>query len=217
MSDGRETVQVPPRLLRLLQILVEGAGDTVSREELIEALWPRGYVNEEALSRAVNELRGLLGDDARTPEFIRTIPKKGYRLIANVGTVSERKKPPHHLVGLILVGPIFMAVVLVSLLWKTSVAPLPADVLSTAKRLTSDPGMEWHPERTMGCPGGDTGRARGHTAIPNCRARAEAGDYTPGRTVFACLLARCQSIGNACRAWRSLSYSALASCRWRCR
>jgi DNA-binding winged helix-turn-helix (wHTH) protein len=97
MSDGRETVQVPPRLLRLLQILVEGAGDTVSREELIEALWPRGYVNEEALSRAVNELRGLLGDDARTPEFIRTIPKKGYRLIANVGTVSERKKPPHHL------------------------------------------------------------------------------------------------------------------------
>ena len=91
MTDGDTAIQVPPRLIVLLELLVADAGKTVSREDLIEALWPRGFVNEEALSRAVNELRSLLGDNARNPEFIKTIPKRGYRLIAATGEAAEEE------------------------------------------------------------------------------------------------------------------------------
>lgn len=146
MSDGRETVHVPPRLMQLLELLVDEAGQTVSRDDLIEALWPRGFVNEEALSRAVNELRGLLGDNARNPEFIRTIPKKGYRLIAPAGPVDQSAHSPSSRKGLAWLG-VAAAVVVVLVFWlraPTEVSPV--DILSNASRLTSDPGLEWQPE-----------------------------------------------------------------------
>lgn len=49
---------------------------------MLSALWPETVVNEEALSRCVSRLRKLLGDDPRQPRFIETLPKRGYRLIA---------------------------------------------------------------------------------------------------------------------------------------
>lgn len=146
MSDGHNVVQVPPRLMRLLELLVEDAGNTVTREYLIEMLWPRGYVNEEALSRAVNELRGLLGDNARNPKFIRTIPKKGYRLIAGTDVVERADAPRQRMVYLVGVSGILVLFLLAFLLLKTPGDSRPVDLLSTAARLTSEPGLEWHPE-----------------------------------------------------------------------
>ncbi len=146
MTDGRKRVQVPPRLMNLLQLLVREAGSTVSRESLIEALWPRGYVNEEALSRAVNELRGLLGDDARTPEFIRTVPKKGYRLIADVGPAETPRRPARGRNWMIASAVAALVTVLATVILNQDRKQLTVDMLSTAKRLTSEPGLEWHPQ-----------------------------------------------------------------------
>ena len=146
IRDGQNSVQVPPRLMRLLMLLVEQAGETVSRETLIEALWPRGYVNEEALSRAVNELRSLLHDDARAPQFIRTVPKQGYRLIAGVGTSESQGAGRMRPVAMGSAVGILLILFLVYFLGHQSNLPPPADVLASAARLTADPGLEWQPE-----------------------------------------------------------------------
>jgi len=155
IADGHETAQVPPRLMHLLQLLADHAGSTVSRESLIEAIWPRGYVNEEALSRAVNELRGLLGDSARSPEFIKTVPKKGYRLIAKTGPANQvpvvAKPGPSRAIRHLIIGGIGVAITLLLIfLWKSPGQEAVIDVLSTAERLTSDPGLEWHPQISSG-------------------------------------------------------------------
>ena len=69
---------------RLLRCLLDAPGRVLSREQLIDAVWTRREVNDEVLSRAVAELRALLGDDARRPRFVETLSKGGYRWIAPV-------------------------------------------------------------------------------------------------------------------------------------
>ncbi|NNF58729.1 MAG: hypothetical protein HKN04_10865, partial [Rhodothermaceae bacterium] len=78
------TVHVQPKPMDVLVHLAAHAGQTVSRDELMEAVWPDVYVTEHALNRCVSQLRKLFGDDPRDPQVIETIPKAGYRLIAPV-------------------------------------------------------------------------------------------------------------------------------------
>jgi DNA-binding winged helix-turn-helix (wHTH) protein/Tol biopolymer transport system component len=73
-----------PILMDVLLRLATVPGEVVSRDELISDVWSRRMVNDEVLSRAVAELRTLLGDDAKQPRYIETLPKVGYRLIAVV-------------------------------------------------------------------------------------------------------------------------------------
>ena len=68
----------------LLVLLAERAGKVVSREELLSAVWPGVVVGDEVLTQAVIKLRKALGDAPRKPEYIETISKRGYRLIAAV-------------------------------------------------------------------------------------------------------------------------------------
>ena len=82
-TDGHVS-RIEPRLMALLVRLAQTPGAVVSRETLIDEVWSRRMVNDEVLSRAIADLRGALGDDSRTPRYIETIPKSGYRLIAAV-------------------------------------------------------------------------------------------------------------------------------------
>ena len=75
-------VRLQPRQMQLLLRLAREPGQVVRREQLLEDVWEGRYVNDEALSRAVAELRQLLADDPRAPRYIETVPKLGYRLIA---------------------------------------------------------------------------------------------------------------------------------------
>ncbi|WP_300554143.1 winged helix-turn-helix domain-containing protein [Maricaulis sp.] len=77
--DG-EIIEVEPKVMGLLCLLAEAAGDTVSRDRIGEKVWPGVTVNEDALSRAVWKLRRALGDEARAARFVVTVPKRGYRL-----------------------------------------------------------------------------------------------------------------------------------------
>ena len=85
--DGRE-VRLAPKALAVLQVLVRSAGNAVSRQELFEDVWPGGVVSDEALTQRISELRKALGDSARKPRYIETIPKVGFRLVAPVGAVD---------------------------------------------------------------------------------------------------------------------------------
>ena len=70
--------------LRILSVLLDRAGEVVSREDLCTRLWPHGtYVDfEHSLNAAVRRLRVTLGDEAEVPRFIETVHKRGYRFIA---------------------------------------------------------------------------------------------------------------------------------------
>ncbi len=73
-----------PKTMEVLVCLVDRAGEVVRREDLVASVWPGVHVGEEVLTRAVSDLRQALDDDRRRPRFVETIPKVGYRLIAEV-------------------------------------------------------------------------------------------------------------------------------------
>ena len=77
----------------LLVHLSAHPGEVVSRDALADALWPGVIVNEDALSRTIFKLRKALGDDARAPRYLETIPKRGVRLIAPVGASAAPDEP----------------------------------------------------------------------------------------------------------------------------
>ena len=76
--------------LRLLSVLAEKPGRVVAREELQKRLWPEDtFVDfEDGLNTVVKKLREALGDDAETPRYIETIPRRGYRFVADVKQIS---------------------------------------------------------------------------------------------------------------------------------
>src|SRR5262249_55819697 len=88
--DG-DRVPIPPKNYDMLAYLVEHAGQVVTQDEILEALWPETFVNPEVLRKYILEIRKTLGDRPDTPEFIETLPKRGYRFIAPVtdGSVAE--------------------------------------------------------------------------------------------------------------------------------
>jgi DNA-binding winged helix-turn-helix (wHTH) protein/Tfp pilus assembly protein PilF len=82
-SDGR-VVQLTPKVFDTLLFLVERQGNLVRKEELIEALWPESFVEEHNLTQNIFVLRKALGDGESGRRYIQTMPKVGYRFIADV-------------------------------------------------------------------------------------------------------------------------------------
>jgi DNA-binding winged helix-turn-helix (wHTH) protein/Tfp pilus assembly protein PilF len=85
---GAEALDVTPKLLDLLFHLLDNAGALITKEQLLDALWPNANVTDNALAQAVSELRDALGDDAGAPQFIKTVARRGYRFIAPVEAVK---------------------------------------------------------------------------------------------------------------------------------
>ena len=80
------------KVMQVLVYLAQHAGQTVSRAELEQQIWPGRVVTEDTVTNAIVKLRRALGDNARRPRVIETIPKTGYRLIAEVlplGTAAK--------------------------------------------------------------------------------------------------------------------------------
>ena len=85
ISCGAVDVHVRPKLMDVLAFLSTRAGSVVSKNELLDAVWPQQYVDETALTRAIADLRQLLEGDLGQARLIETIPKRGYRLLAAPG------------------------------------------------------------------------------------------------------------------------------------
>ena len=81
--DGA-TVRVEPKVMEVLVVLADRAGEVVSRDDLLAAVWPGVVVGDDALTQCIIKLRKALGDNPRSPTYIETISKRGYRLIAPV-------------------------------------------------------------------------------------------------------------------------------------
>jgi len=78
------TIRLEPKVMDVLVCLAERPGDVVTREQFIQRVWGGRVVSDEVLSRCISLLRTHLGDDTRSPQYIQTVPKIGYRIIAPV-------------------------------------------------------------------------------------------------------------------------------------
>jgi TolB-like protein/DNA-binding winged helix-turn-helix (wHTH) protein/Tfp pilus assembly protein PilF len=78
--------------IQILKLLLGKPGELVTRDEIRENLWPADtFVDfEHSLNTAVKKLRGALGDEADTPRYIETLPRRGYRFIAEIERVQEK-------------------------------------------------------------------------------------------------------------------------------
>ena len=93
VSRGDEQVRLEPRVMDVLTCLAQHAGHPVSKDELTERVWKREYVSDDIVSVTIHALRKALGDDARRPRYIETIPRRGYRLIAPVHFAEPEYAP----------------------------------------------------------------------------------------------------------------------------
>jgi TolB-like protein/DNA-binding winged helix-turn-helix (wHTH) protein len=96
LECGGNSVKLEPRVAYLLCYLAEKAGSPVSRVELTDHVWSGLVVGDEALTGAINKLRNAFGDDSHHPEVIKTIPKVGYQLIAEVEFSTSKEAKDKH-------------------------------------------------------------------------------------------------------------------------
>lgn len=94
IARGAEVVRLDPRLMRLLQCLADHAGELVSVDTLLAEVWPGVVVTPDSVYQAITSLRRALGDAARNPAYVATVPRRGYRLVAAVGSVPALETPP---------------------------------------------------------------------------------------------------------------------------
>jgi len=95
VRKGGLRIRVQQQPMKLLEILLEHPGEVVTREELRSRVWPSESFGDfdQALNIAIGKLRSALGDSAESPRFIETLPKRGYRFIADVSVVDTEARP----------------------------------------------------------------------------------------------------------------------------
>jgi len=89
VSGRRGNVHLPPKAAEVLICLAKHPTELVTRETLLAEVWGADQGSPEALSRAVSEIRHALDDHANDPQFIQTLPKRGYRLLVTPELVTD--------------------------------------------------------------------------------------------------------------------------------
>jgi DNA-binding winged helix-turn-helix (wHTH) protein/Tol biopolymer transport system component len=150
---------------QLLTILLEHAGEVVTREELREQLWPDTFVDfDHNLNKAINKIREVLRDSAESPRFVETLPRRGYRFIAPVESGEPASKklaeeappkpPPKASLKPLHYGLMVFAVALITVaaltLWKTAFRTQGAPEVQSFIKLTNDGQGKFGPMATDG-------------------------------------------------------------------
>ena len=88
LTRAGRPVDLTPKAFRTLVVLVHHHDRVVTKEEIIRAVWPDSYVSDDSLSQNIWTLRRALGDHSAHPEYIATLARRGYRVIAPVASVA---------------------------------------------------------------------------------------------------------------------------------
>src|SRR5688572_24513949 len=119
VSRGGQTISLEPKSFKVLVYLIENRGRVVSKDELIKDVWAGTAVTDNALTRVIAQLRRELGDDAKQPIFIETVPTVGYRFLGEIREVSLTRARPQAsttrntrtlLIGLALTALVIVAI-----------------------------------------------------------------------------------------------------------
>src|SRR5438552_3727316 len=79
-----QAIPLPPKVYAVLHYLVTHPDRLVTKEEILEAVWPETAVTDAVVRVAIGALRKVLGETAQTPRYIATVPRRGYRFVAPV-------------------------------------------------------------------------------------------------------------------------------------
>src|SRR5215467_8717862 len=93
LVEGARKVPLTPKAYKTLLVLVENRDRTLGKDELLEKVWPDAYVEEATLSQNIFTLRRTLRDDRETAQYIETLPKRGYRFVAEVRELKTATVP----------------------------------------------------------------------------------------------------------------------------
>lgn len=87
-------IKLQEQPFQVLAMLLQRAGELVTREELRQSLWPADtFVDfDHSLNTAINKIREVLGDSASNPQYVETVPKRGYRFVAPVEVISPEQE-----------------------------------------------------------------------------------------------------------------------------
>ncbi len=99
LLKGDAPIALPPKVLDLLFLLVSRPSALVTKDDILQALWPDVAVTDNAITQVVSDLRQALGDSSSEPQYVQTVPRRGYRFVAQVEgaeapaakTAQERK------------------------------------------------------------------------------------------------------------------------------
>lgn len=91
-ADVRRKIE--RRAMEALIVFAERVGQVVKKDELIAEVWGRVAVSDHSVAMVVSQLRRVLNDDAKSPRYIETITKRGYRMIAVCEKLSAEHVPP---------------------------------------------------------------------------------------------------------------------------
>jgi Tol biopolymer transport system component/DNA-binding winged helix-turn-helix (wHTH) protein len=151
LRKSDRTVRIQEQPFRILLLLLERPGEIVSREHIIQQLWPDGtFVDyEHSVNTAIRKLREALGDDPDSPRFVQTIPRRGYRFVAPLNNLpvdhtaapvsTERRKWM-----IVAALPIMMAVAAAFFYYFADAGRSPEQPVNVVP-LTSLPGQEISP------------------------------------------------------------------------
>ena len=154
-------VRLSPKSFDLLQILIESRPALVTKSDLQDRLWPDAVVLEANLGNAVAEIRKALGDDPRSPKYVWTVSRRGYRFAADVEAIGggDAARPP--------------ATVRWWLMWNDTILPL-ADGKNVVGR---------HPDSGIWIDAASVSREHAHIVVSGGRASVEDRGSTNGTFV----------------------------------
>lgn len=90
----KEVIALTPKAFDTLLVLVENSGHVLSKDELMAKVWPDSFVEENNLAQNISALRKALGEDGSGHKYIETVPKRGYRFIADVFPDADQRASP---------------------------------------------------------------------------------------------------------------------------
>lgn len=130
-------VELEPRVMDLLMLFARQPGTVISKPDMAAALWGDVHVNDDALTRSIFKLRKALGDDARNTRYIETVPKRGYRLVADVSEAGDASAAGRGVpkAGLTVVAALVLIAVILGGWWLSRSTDVPDPAGPQAGRL----------------------------------------------------------------------------------
>jgi TolB-like protein/DNA-binding winged helix-turn-helix (wHTH) protein len=84
LERGGRSLRLQPKVMQVLLVLADSAGEVITKESILNRVWPGTFVSDEVLTHSISELRKIFQDNPRESGYIQTISKAGYRLVAPV-------------------------------------------------------------------------------------------------------------------------------------
>jgi len=131
-----EPIALSPKVLDLLFLLASRPATLVTKDDILQALWPDVAVTENAVTQAISDLRHALGDSPTTPKYVQTVPRRGYRFVAPVEVIEDARATAD--------AALVHAALSRATLPGASTSGKPRSVVvMNFTNVTGDPGFEW--------------------------------------------------------------------------